>query len=43
MPAIEVTWYSWALPLAVTSLGREMLIIHIGPLRLVWGDRSQTP
>lgn len=40
MPAIEAAWSSWALPLCVSWVGREILIVHIGPLRLVWGDRN---
>lgn len=40
MPSVEIVWYSWALPLAVSWLGREVLIVHVGPVRLVWGQRE---
>jgi hypothetical protein len=40
MPSVEVVWYSWALPLSVSWLGREVLIVHAGPVRFVWGHRK---
>ena len=40
MPKIELVWYSWALPLSVSCIAREMVIVHVGPVRFVWGDRN---